>query len=150
MSPFDPKMDAAFREYADLQLRHHDLLVEGKASAPETSAVEDRMDALWGTLDDTQRRSLSGMRSDLNWAQRRGEPAPKGRKAPEEVAREEQQELVAAIGLKEWHRILHYLRLCAPLYPIAALAQLRGSAYEAIGLPTYASIFYKQASNPTR
>jgi hypothetical protein len=129
-----------------LELRCHYLVLEGKLSAPETSAAEDRLDELWEKLDDVQRRSLSGMGSDLNWVRRKGEPPPKGRKAPKEVTPTEQQELLAAIGLKEWHKILHYLRLCAPRFPIATLAHLRGHAYDALGCPAYASIFYEQAA----
>jgi tetratricopeptide (TPR) repeat protein len=144
MSLFDPTIDAAFREYADLEFRCHHLLLGGKDDAPETSAAEDRREELWEKLDDVQRRSLSGMGSDLNWVRRNGEPPPKGRKAPEEVTPIEQQDLVAAIGRKDWHRVLHYLRLCAPMFPIATLAHLRGSAYDAIGLPKYASVFYGQ------
>src|SRR4051812_40968290 len=113
MPLFDPVMDAVFHEFADLQLRHHFFLVEGKEDAPETVGLEDRMEELWTKLDATQRQSLNGMRSDLNWVRRNGDPAPKGRKSPDEVNETEQQNLVAAIGSRQWHRIMHYLRLCA-------------------------------------
>jgi hypothetical protein len=128
-----------------LELRCHHLFLEGRENAPEVSAAEDRMDELWEKLDDVQRRSLSGMGSDLNWVRRKGEPPPNGRKAPEEVTAVEQHELMAAIESKEWHSILHYLRLCAPLFPVATLAHLRGSAYEAVGFPAYASVFEQAA-----
>jgi hypothetical protein len=147
MSSFDPKMDAAFRESAELELRCHYLLQEGKADDPEISAAEDRMAVLWEKLDEVQRRSLNGMGSDLNWVRRKGEPPPKGRTRAEEVTAAEQQELAAATGLKQWHKVLHYLRLCAPAYPIAALASLRGRAYEEIGLTAYASVFQEQAAS---
>src|SRR5438876_924 len=103
MTPFQPTIDAAFREYAELELRCHYLLLDGKEYAPETVAAEDRMEELWQKLDEVQRRSLSGMGSDLNWVRRKGEPPPKGRMSPEEVAETDQQEFVAAIGSKEWH-----------------------------------------------
>src|SRR5438445_13727785 len=121
MSPFDPVIDAAFREYADLQLRRHNLLQEGKENTPETAAIEDRMNALWEKLDEVQRRNLNGMASDLNWVRRNGEPPPKGPQKPEDVTAKQQEELGAAIGRKEWHRILHHLRLCAPMFPSAGL-----------------------------
>ena len=146
MSPFDPTTDAVFREYADLELRCHHLLLEMKENAPELAAAEDRMDVLWEQLDEVQRRSLKGMGSDLNWVRRKGESPPNGRKDPTDVPPLEQQELMAAIGSKEWHKVLHDLRLCAPLFPVITLAHLRGSAYDAIGFPTYASVFYEQAS----
>src|SRR2546423_9676804 len=133
MSSLDPTIDAVFREYADLQLRRHYLLLEGKDNAPETAAAEDQLDELWDKLDEVQRRSLNGMGSDLNWVRRKGEPPPKGRKGPEEVTAAEQQELVAAIGSKERHKTLHYLRLCAPMIPVVTLAYLRGRVYEAMG-----------------
>jgi tetratricopeptide (TPR) repeat protein len=147
MSSFDPTIDAAFRESADLELRCHYLLLEGQEHAPEILAAEDRMTVLWEKLDEVQRRSLNGMGSDLNWIRRQCEPPPKGRKEPKEVTATEQQELVAAIGSKDWHKTLHYLRLCAPMFPIVTLAYLRGRAYEAIGLSSYASVFYGQAAD---
>jgi hypothetical protein len=146
MSPFDPTVSPAFRDYADLQLRRHYLLLEGKENAPETAALEDRMDELWEKLDEDQRGSLNGMASDLNWVRRKGEPPPMGRKTPEEVTTVERQELVAAKGSKEWHRFLHYLRVCAPTIPLVNLAHLRGSAYDALGFPAYASVFFRQAA----
>ena len=101
MPLFQPTIDAAFREYAELELRCHYLLLDGKENAPETVTAEDRMEQLWEKLDEVQHRSLSDMGSDLNWVRRKGEPPPKGRKLPEEVAETDQKELVAAIGAKD-------------------------------------------------
>jgi hypothetical protein len=137
----DPVIDTVFREYADLCLRRHRLLSEGKEDSAEVSEVEGRMDALCPKLDEVQRRSLKGMASDLSWIRRKGEPPPKGRKTPIEVSAQEQQELAAAINSKDWHRILHYLRRCAPAFQAASLARERGIAYEAIGLPDYSRVF---------
>jgi hypothetical protein len=145
MSPFQPIVDAAFREYAELELLCHHLLLEGKENAPETLAAEDRMEALWQKLDEVQRRSLNGMASDLNWVRRNGEPPPKGRKTPEEVAATERQTLVAAMESKEWHGLLHHLRVCAPTMAPVQLAYLRGIAYDALGFPAYSSVFFEQA-----
>ena len=140
MAELDPTIDATFREYADLQLRRHYLLFQGKEDSPGIAEAEERMEQLWTKLDDVQRRSLSGMASDLNWI-RKGEPPPKGRKTREEVTATEQQELLMAIKSKEWHRILHYLRLCAPSFQAASLARERATAYDAIGFPDYARVF---------
>jgi hypothetical protein len=145
MSPFDPNIDAAFREYADLELRCHRLLLEGKEDTPEIIEAEDRMTELWEKLDEMQRQSLSGMGSDLNWVRRKGEPPPNGRKKPEQIAPTERQAIQEAMESKDWHRLLHYLRMCAPDYPIATLATLRGRAYEGIGFPAYATIFFERA-----
>jgi len=141
MREFEPTIDAVFREYADLGLRRHQLLSAGKDDSAEVAEAEERMDTLWPRLDEVQRRSLKGMASDLNWIRRKGEPPPKGRKTPVEVSEQDQQELSAAIRSKEWHRILHYLRLCAPAFQAASLARERGIAYEAIALPGYARVF---------
>ena len=141
MPSFDPTIDAAFRESAELELRCHHLLLDGKEDDPETLAAEDRMTGLWEKLDEVQRRSLNGMGSDLNWVRRKGEPPPKGRKLPTDVTDAEQQELASAIGAKEWHKVLHFLRLCAPRLSSSSLAHWRGIAYDAVGLPAYASVF---------
>src|SRR5262249_5137101 len=79
--------------------------------------------------------------SDLNWIRRKGEPPPKGRKTPGEVAETERQALSAAMKSKEWHRVLHFLRLRAPDFQAASLARERGFAYGAIGFPDYARVF---------
>jgi hypothetical protein len=145
-SPFSPILDTVYRRYADLLLRHHNLLLEGKESAPETGMIEDEMTELWERLDEMQRQSAKGMGSDLNWVRRRGEPPPKGRKA-EEVTSADRRNLLAATTAKEWHAVLHYLRLCAPAILPANLAYFRASAYDAIAFPAYAAIFYQQAAD---
>src|SRR5690242_11393860 len=141
MKKFDPTIDAVFREYADLELRRHQLLLAGKHDTAEVAEAEEQMETLWPGFDEVQRRSLKGMASDLNWVRRQGEPPPKGRKTVGEVGEQDQQELSTAIRSKDWHRILHYLRLCAPAFQAASLARERGIAYEAIGLPGYARVF---------
>ncbi len=146
MPPLDPTIDPTFRDYADLQLHRHYLLLEGTENELATEAMENRMDELWEKLDEVQRRSLNGMASDLNWVRRKGEPPPKGRKLPEEVTTTERKELVVAKELKDWHGFLHYLRICAPTIPLVHLAYLRGSTYDALGFPAYGSVFYQQAA----
>ena len=146
MSPFDPTIDASFREYADLQLRRNALLTEGKEQDPEFDHIEDRMTELWETLDETQRNSANGMGSDLNWIRRKGLPAPMSRKA-QEVSRAEQDELLAALQSNEWHRLLYYLRVCSPTILAANLAYRRGQAYNAIGFPSYSIGFYELAAD---
>jgi hypothetical protein len=145
MSEFEPTIDAAFREYAELELRCHKLLVEGREDSLEISQAEDRMEELWPKLDNTQQRSLRGMASDLSWIRRKGEAPPKGRRTPEDVVPAEQQELLAAVKARAWHRILHFLRLCAPNFQPSALARERALAYDAIGFPNYAKTFEAKA-----
>ena len=57
MSSFDPTMDAVFRESAELELRCHYLLLEGKENTPESLAAEDRMTVLWEKLDEVQAKA---------------------------------------------------------------------------------------------
>lgn len=141
MTSSDPIIDAVFREYTELELRHHQLLQVRKEDSVEIAEAEDRMNLLWPKLDDVQRQSLRGMASDLNWIRRNGQLPPKGRKTPEEVSAAELWELSAAMNSKKWHRILHYLRLCGPVFQTASLARERGIAYDAIGFPNYARAF---------
>ncbi len=141
MKELDPMVDSVFRMYADLVLDRHRLLSTGKDESAAIVEAEERMDALWPGFDEAQRRSLKGMESDLNWIRRKGAPPPKGRKATVEVVDHELRELSAAIKSEGWHRILHYLRLCAPAFQSASLARERGIAYQAIGFPGYARIF---------
>jgi hypothetical protein len=147
MSSFNLTMDAAFRESAELELRCLYLLLEGKENDTEVTAAEDRMTVLWEQLDEDQRRSLNGKGSDLSWVRRRGGPPPRGRKNVEDVTATERQELAAAMEAKDWPKVLHYLRLCAPDFSVVALANLRGKAYEDLGLRTYASVFYAMAAD---
>src|ERR1022692_2077257 len=79
MRDFTPKTDAAYREYADMQLRRHSLLIGGKGESEEAGEIEERLSVLWEGMDETQRHSLNGMAADLNWLRRRGTPPPKGR-----------------------------------------------------------------------
>lgn len=142
---FTPKFDAAFREYADLELRCHILLSNGKDGSPEMEEAEARMEELWPQLDDVQQRSLRGMSSDLTWIRAQGKPFPKGRKKPEEVPSTDLQELSAAMKARDHHRVLHYLRLCTPCFPSESLARERAGLYAAIGLPEYARVFESSA-----
>lgn len=140
MTELDPTMSDDFRHYAELILDHHFLLQRRKEDLA-TADVEDQMDAIWPRLGAVQQQSLNGMASDLNWIRRKGEPPPKGRKTPIEVGDQEQAALDAAMGARQWHSVLHYLRLCAPLFAGSSLAQERKNAYDAIGLPRYAQEF---------
>src|SRR6266404_3185565 len=56
------------------------------------------------------------------------------------------EELGAAIGRKEWHRILHHLRFCPPFFPSAVLASLGENPYDAIGSPDSASVFSERGA----
>src|SRR5260370_38346072 len=93
MTEFYPTIDATFRDYAELELRCHHLLLDGKEDSLETAEAEDRMEKLWPKLNEVQQRSLRGMASDLSRIRRKGEPPPRGRKTPEEMCRPERQEV---------------------------------------------------------
>ncbi len=145
MSLLEPILDASFRESAGLEFRRHLLLIAGKDQEPEFDLVENRMTDLWEALNGRQRQSLKGMGSDLNWIRRRSLP-PKGRK-PEETTTAERRALLQTQEEKDWHGFLHALRLCAPTLAPSNLAYLRGTAYDAIDLPDFASSFYELAAD---
>jgi tetratricopeptide (TPR) repeat protein len=142
--PYTPNLDETYRRYVDLLLQHHRLLSEGREEEAETEAIEEEMSCLWDRLDDAQRKSLSGLSSDLNWVRRRCQLAPQGRRS-EEVTLQELQALVRFRDEADWHGLLHGLRACAPRMRPFQIASLRASAWEAIGFPKVVSTFYDVA-----
>jgi tetratricopeptide (TPR) repeat protein len=134
MRDFTPKTDAAYREYAEMQVRRHFLLIGGKGESDEAGEIEERLSSIWEGLDETQRRSLNGMAADLNWLRRRGTPPPKGREVSE-VTEAELRELQAAQDAQDWHAILHHLRVCAPAVPLDMLAYSRATCYLKLDFP---------------
>lgn len=145
MGSFTPTFDEEYRRYADLLLTHHRLLSEGEDEADETVAVEYEMTELWGRLDAVQRRSLSGLGSDLNWVRRRSSPPPRGRK-PEDVTTQDSQSLDKVTKDSDWHGVLHHLRICGPLIPPFELAHRRAFAWVAVEMPPVAGVFYDFAA----
>ena len=72
MSHFNPTLNNQYRHYAELLLDHHRFLIERNDDSVEAVAAE--LTAPWDELDATQRRSLAGLGSDLNWVRRDLEP----------------------------------------------------------------------------
>jgi hypothetical protein len=134
-----PKVDTVYRTFAELLLRRHRLLLEGKCDDAEIDEVEEDLSALWEKLTEGQQQSLNGMGADLNWVRRGGSPPPKGRRR-EDVTEEDRRQLAEAESAKDWHAVLHYLRACAPEMDIANLAQRRAAAYAGLGLPDYEAV----------
>ncbi len=140
MDTFAPTVNEVYREYADLLLRHHRRLAEGEPTADETIEVEDEMTELWEQLDPIQRKSLSGLGSDLNWVRRGGLAAPLAPK-PEDVTTEAWKALDEASNASNWHTLLHQLRLCGPAIPANDLARLRAEIWSKLGEPQIARVF---------
>jgi hypothetical protein len=140
MDTFAPIVNEAYREYADLLLQHHRRLAEGEESADETIRVEDAMTELWDRLDPIQRKSLSGLGSDLNWVRQGARPAPLAPR-PEDVSPEARKALDEARNASNWHTLLHQLRLCGSAIPANDLARLRAEAWLKLGEPQIARIF---------
>jgi hypothetical protein len=115
-------------------------LAQGKDDSDEVAEVEERLGALWESLDDAQRRSLNGMASDLNWLRRRGASPPKGR-SESEVTDADLHELQAARDTEDWTAILHRLRVCAPALPADLVACQRGTCYGKLGYPQISAAF---------
>ena len=145
MDAYAPAMNEAYLEYTSRLLQHHRLLAKGAETADETAAVEDEMTELWEQLDSVQRKSLSGLGSDLNWVRRGGSPAPLDLK-PRDFSSDDQRTLVEAKNASDWHTLLHQLRVCAPCVPPSLLAYLRAEAWAKIGLPQIAFVFSDFAS----
>ncbi len=145
MPPQNPQIDEAYRAYALLLHHHHHLLATGREAAAETEDVEEELSRGLDGLDDAQRRSLSGLASDLNWVRRACVPPPKGPKR-EEVTAGELQKLEKAEAASDWHGLLHQLRVCAPRVPPFRLAQLRAVVWNALSFPVLASTFYNVAA----
>jgi hypothetical protein len=140
MDTFAPTVNEVYRKYADLLLRHHRRLAEGEESADETIRVEDAMTELWDRLDPIQRKSLSGLGSDLNWVRQGAGPAPLAPK-PAEVSPEARKVLEQARNASNWHTLLHQLRLCGSAIPADDLARLRAEAWSKLGEPQIAGFF---------
>jgi tetratricopeptide (TPR) repeat protein len=150
MGPHPPTIDDSYRRYVDLLLRHSRLLAERGDEDAETEAVEEEMTGLWDHLDAVQRRSLSGLGSDLNWVRNGCQLAPRSRR-PEEVTPQDRQAIVEALGRDDWHGVLHHARVCSPGIPPYELARTRAVAWQAIGFPQLAGRFFDLASglNPS-
>lgn len=139
MSEYTPIINDQFRQYADM-LCQHDRLLFDAATEPELDLVESEMTQLWNELDAVQQRSLSGLSSDLNWLRRGGQSAPKG-KSPVEVTGGELRDLWRARDMRDWHKLLHYLRVYSGQFSPLEIAALRATAWQALGFPHVARMF---------
>jgi hypothetical protein len=135
-----PAVDVAYRNFAELLLRRHFLMRQARQDDPQVDEIEDSLSELWEKLDEDQRQSLNGAGSDLNWASRHGAPPPKGRRA-EDVTAEDKRLLAEAGAARDWHAVLHYLRVCAADLPVEELGRKRFAAYSGVGLHEVAKVF---------
>lgn len=139
MTNYTPKVDDRYRRYAALLRQHNDLLTQASAES-ELDSFECEMTQLWDELEATQQRSLSGLSSDLNWLRRGGELAPRTRSAAQ-VSDSDLHDLSQARDAHEWHKLLHYLRLCAARLSPFDVAFLRATAWQVLGFPQLAQTF---------
>jgi hypothetical protein len=133
-----PRIDDTDRRYASLLLRYHRLL-GGQETSDEAIQVEDEMTALWQQLDPVQRKSLSGLASDLSWVRPVGRLAPK----PEDVSLEDCDTLDEARRIGDWHELLHQIRVCASSIPWSDSARLRAEAWSSLGQADLAGVFWE-------
>ena len=142
-------MTPAFLEYSDLQLsRHHLMMCDTEESV--MYELEDRMTKLWDGFDDVQRKDLRGMAADLNWV-RRGGKFPIAIECGQtiQLTSENRRWMAEERSKGEWLEILDSMRVHGPIFSTFDLAFYRGEAYQAIGLPGYATIFYDFAVKST-
>jgi hypothetical protein len=137
MNPSVPIFDAGYRKYAQLLLRRHQSFLEGRDEGPEIEEIEEDLSAAWEALNEVQRQNVNGMGSDLNWVRRHGAPPPRGRPISA-VAEDDRQRLLDVEAKRDWHAVLHLLRVCAPILTIKELARRRAAAYAGLGLTDYA------------
>jgi hypothetical protein len=136
----NPNFNEPYLAYADALLKHFRLLSDGKDESAEIEQVEEEMSRLWERLDHLQRRSLSGIGSDLNWVRRGGQLPPLGRRSAE-VSQLDESELHAVQAAGEWHSVLGHLRERAAITPKATLAAVRAQCYRRLGLDAIAEVF---------
>ena len=139
-----PNINDIYRRYAELLRRHHHLLAQSRVD-DEIESVENQMTSVWNDLDSIQQRSLSGLSSDLNWLRRGGQLALRA-KQPAQVADENLRELAEARYGRDWHKLLHLLRLCSARLPTFEVAFLRATAWQALAFPQIASMFSELAA----
>lgn len=140
-----------FDAYAMALLRHHDLLSAPEEDSIRIEAIEDQMSALWGKLDENQKKEIRGISSDLNWLPRSCLPPPKGRGATDVKA----TELADHLALNErgdFLPLLRATRICAPALPNGFVALARARCYFNLGWPELAEPFLKASVdlNPDR
>lgn len=143
MSTDAPIINEAFRNYARILRRLHQLEVAGQAGSPEAAELETQLEDAWAPLTSEQRESVAGLGSDLNWI-RRGLPprgTPKAKVQPEDL-----RALDRALRANRPHEVLCRLRQCAAVLPPADLARHRGDAWAQLGEHETAAIFFEHAS----
>lgn len=136
MNAPSPLIDAAYERYAACVRALHRLFVDGKGDGDEADALRDRMDEPWEALTSEQQALASGLTADLNWIRR--EPA-----RPREPREAVLAELEAARKHEDWRAALEILRRAAPYLPRPAVAYRRGVAWEALGDPESARLFFE-------
>lgn len=147
-----PQQDDQYRHYVELLLSHHSHVAAGANDSDETEAIEaieDAMTQLWDELDIDQRRSLSGLSSDLNWVRRRGHLAPRATPS-DRVTDADVERAIEASGRGEWHDVLRHLRVCSAKLSPVQVAKLRSTAWQQLGFPQIARQFAGFASELER
>ena len=142
---YAPAMTDAYLAYAAHSLRYHDLQLRNDADTSAAEGLEEEMSAQWSSLDDVQRKSLSGIGSDLIWIRSKAVLAPRGRKL-EEIEESDKRMLLEATKSNDYHAVLHHLRICAAAVSPEKLAFARGGAYRHAGLPRLGAIFHDFAA----
>jgi hypothetical protein len=145
ITSYDPRFDQAYMEYTEMLLRRHFILLNGAETSPELEGIDEQLTLIWDQLDESQRKSLNGMGSDLNWVRRRGKLAPKARKE-REITTEDGKELNDALSNKQWNKLLYFLRVCSAQISAERMALMRAQAYENLNLERVASVFYEFAT----
>ena len=141
MKNYAPELNNAYLEYVQHLLQYHSANLREDKDTPAAEELEEKMIALWGGMDDVQRKSLGGIGSDLIWIRSKAALPPRGRRL-EEITEFDEYMLREATKSNDFHAILHHLRVCAAAISPENLALTRAESYRRAGLPELGAIFF--------
>jgi hypothetical protein len=121
----------------------HRLTLAGLQDSPEADAVRDATDAPWQTLNEVEKKRISGLSEDLHSIT---DPRPA---AVCDMNPRVQSRLVDAEQARqrgEWDRALEILRHWTTSIEPSVLSYLRGVTWLGAGDPDTAALFFEHAS----
>jgi tetratricopeptide (TPR) repeat protein len=137
----------AFREYAALLLRQHELDPRGDMDSPELDAICEAMDAPWQLMDGRQRRLMRGLAEDLY-------ALADGRHGVAMSAEQRQrwaERGKAALLSGDLNTYLEHLRQPYPQdFPAGVIPFLQANSWVRVGLLEVAVLFYQESGKILR
>jgi tetratricopeptide (TPR) repeat protein len=130
----------ATRDYAGLLLKHHELDPKGEIDSGELAAICAEMEVPWSRMDGRQRRLMRGLSEDL-YALADGRSG-----TPMSAAERERwaQERAGALAADPIVQLEFLRRPYPPGFPEAPRLALQARAWERVGLPEVAVLFWEE------